>query len=330
MVAIEKIRPTMFAEIYSSFLKDDDPRSTENDWKMLFAPSMAKEEIYGYALTNAARIVGILGTCFSSRIIGGEKKRFCNLHSWFVNQEHRGHSLMLMRPVLRLADHTITDFTPTAQVCEISKRLGFKELDSTAKILLPFRTKKNDEGISWHSTFDKAEIANRLSDADRILLKDHGGNSCCHMLISNGSEYCYIIYSRVERHRIPYCYIHYLSNKPMFSRLQGGVRAMLMEESRTNFIAVDARLVAEIDVPRSFNLPIMSRQLYKSTTIAPNRIDNLYSELIFLNLCTFPSLSYHLKCWIGSWYNRSTRKPVSRDHSKREISYPMSEPENAR
>ena len=43
-----------------------------------------------------------------------------------------------MRPALRMTDDTLTDFTPTPEVCIIAKRLGFRELDSSLRILLPY------------------------------------------------------------------------------------------------------------------------------------------------------------------------------------------------
>lgn len=297
MVALQEISTDMFPEIYETFLRNDDPVLQEDDWKNLFIyPRRGEEDPSGYALVDANRIVGILGTVFSRRVVAGRSARFCNLHSWFVEEEYRGKGLLLMRPVLKLNDTTVTDFTPTDAVCTISKKLGFRELDSTLRILLPCRDRDNSDQVRGVEIVeDRSLIEAELSESDRKIFREHQGSQCRHLLVRSKNDYCYIVCTKVERYWIPYCYIHYLSNKSLFAEESVAIRSQLLGSSKARFAAVDSRAVDGLRLPASFKYPAQSHQLYRSADVEPPRVDSLYSELIMLNLTTFPHLGGTLR-----------------------------------
>ncbi len=227
MVSVAKIEKAMFPQVYDSFLKEDDPYSNEQDWRNLFnCLNGGADEQIGYALFDGSEIVGILGMRFSKRTISGKIHKFCNLHSWFVKEKYRGKGLFLMRPVLKLRDHTVVDFTPTQKVDEILKRLGFQYLNSTLTILLPFLLKSTDAS-NFTITGDGQTIRDKLSRIDSKIFDDHRMFKCQYLLLSNENEYCYIVYSTVIRHWLPYCYIHYISNKKMFATRNKAIRSIL-------------------------------------------------------------------------------------------------------
>ena len=286
----------MFDEVYASFLADDDPHLGKDDWRWLFTLSPHQDEDYcGYALLDGGKIVGMLGMIFSKRSINGNVTRFCNLHSWFVKDAHRGHSLRLMRPALRLTGHTLTDFTPTNRVCTISKKLGFKQLDSRLKILFPFHfpTGKCDVELIEDTNI----IASRLNEADVRLMEDHKRDTFGHLMVQVDDVYCYMICNRVERHVMPYCHVHYISNKQLFARYETAIRQRLIRMSRSRFVAIDARMVAGARLRPSITVPLSSQQLYRPADLQPEEIDSLYSEVSLLRLATFPNLSHSLGQW---------------------------------
>ncbi len=288
----------MFPEIYHTFLQDDDPFSKESDWKNLFNYKWSsEEEHFGYALIDGARIVGILGTMFSERVINGSVMRFCNLHSWIVEEKYRAKSLLLLRPILNF-NHTITDFSPSKRVISILKRLGFNELGSGLKILLPCASPVSNRDLdNFQITQDTQYIENKLNESDLKICHDHLSYKCNHLLIYDKRYYCYLIYSKVVRHWMPYCYIHYISNKDIFAKVDKAIRLYLLKKSHTRFLAVDSRLLPKIKLPFSFNFPLETCQLYKSPNLKPDQIDALYSELTLLNLTTFPDLSAAFRTW---------------------------------
>ena len=321
MVTVEKITGSMLPKVYE-FMRSDPVLQGElwEPWKNLFNAELHEEnDCFGYALVDSARVVGILGALFSTRSVNGERKRFCNLHTWLVEQEYRGHSLRLMRQVLGLTDCTFLDFTPTKRVRDICKRLGFQELDCTLKILLPIplagrrRTNATPQFIS-----EVQRITAGLNAVDRKVCIDHHAEPCKHLLVQHQGESCYIVYTTVERSLIPYCYIHYVSNTRLFVTLSGSIRTALTRNSTARFVAVDARAVSGFRLPFSVNCPIQAHQIYRSQDVIPQEIDSLYSEICWLNLSTFPQVVNHVRSaverlWDASWRWTELRGALHRE-----------------
>jgi len=91
VVKLEKIQPELFPSLYRDFLHDDDPHSSEEDWKQVINYAGTKEADHeGYALLDGDTVVGMMGMVFSERVIDGKNHNFCNLHTWWVREDHRG------------------------------------------------------------------------------------------------------------------------------------------------------------------------------------------------------------------------------------------------
>ena len=111
------------------------------------------------------------------------------------------------------------------------------------------------------------------------------------MLVSDGQNYCYIIYTKIEAKKHPYCHIQYISDPEQFSKYSKDIRYQIYRNDNTRLIVVDSRLVSSIKIPLSFILPFEIISLYKSSNLTPEKIDNLYSENILLNLRNIPALT---------------------------------------
>ena len=82
MVELVKIQTPLFPNLYESFLRDDDPYSTEQDWRNVFDYRWESGHDHcGYALLDEGTVVGMIGMIFSERSIEGVTRRFCNLHT---------------------------------------------------------------------------------------------------------------------------------------------------------------------------------------------------------------------------------------------------------
>jgi hypothetical protein len=296
MVTIKQIQSSLFSNLYESFLIDDDPLSGEQDWRRVFDYHWDTEEGHcGYALLEDGKVVGMLGMIFSERVINGSFHRFCNLHTWWVREDRRGWSLALLRPLLKLKGYTITHFTPCDKIRAVTKRLGFKPLNSQLKILLPLDLFPRRRKLEVPAlTYDAQAIEERLTEYDKRLLLDHRSYDCGHLLVSDGDEYCYLLYTFVERHRMPYCHIHYISNRHIFATKERAVRSSLLRRHRARFVAIDARLVQDVKFHCSFDFWAPAHALYKSEEVKPEQIDNLYSDVVFLKLSVLPDMSHEL------------------------------------
>ena len=293
VVKVTKIDSDLFPSLYRAFLHDDDPLSNEQDWRNVFDYQWENEQGHcGYALLDGDTVVGMMGMVFSERTIAGAKHKFCNLHTWWVREDHRGRSLALLRPVLKLKDYSITHFTPCDIIRAVTQKMGFEQLSSQLTILLP---KKSKTRRSNETTFDETEILSKLDAPHARILLDHRPYRCGHYLLRSGKRQCYILYSHVIRHRLPYCHIHYVSDQTVFLEHQLQIRQELLQRHKARFNAVDRRLFPTVKFPRSFQFWSPSNAMFKSAGLAEDQIDNLYSDVTMLRLTTLPSIGHELK-----------------------------------
>ena len=296
MVKLEKITSSLFPKLHEAFLHDDDPLSTEQDWRNVFDYAWDLGEGHcGYALLEDEQVVGMMGMVFSERCINGVDRKFCNLHTWWVREDYRGRSLAMLRPILRLKEYTITHFTPCDRIRAVTKRLGFKDLNSQLRILLPQPFVRRRSSSTWiPPLFEESEISNHLNVADQRILRDHLPYRPGNLLIQNGNRYCYVLYTHVIRHRMAYCHLHYISAPTLFAEQESGIRSALLERHHVKFVAVDDRLNPNIKFRNSFKFWAPAHALYKSDTVSPQQIDNLYSDVVFLSLTALPDMSHEL------------------------------------
>ena len=290
MVVVQQVNLAMFSRFYP-LLREVNPTLTEAEWYGVFNHRWHREKQFcGYGLFDEAEIVGFLGLIFSQRIINGQREDFCNLSTWIVREAYRGHSIALMLALRKLKNCTITDLSPTEGVIAISKRLGFKELDRQIEIL-PYIW----GGIGKHIkiTTDIWEIQSRLEAAEQKLLQDHQSYARCHHLLAEAEgQSCYLIFTLVKNTKVSYSYIQYLGNAKFFARYSLAIRRAIAQISQTFLILVDTRLLQGEKLPLRFNLPIEICRLYKSSSVKPQEIDNLYSELILIDFSPIPSLTW--------------------------------------
>ncbi|QDT17176.1 hypothetical protein [Alienimonas californiensis] len=294
MATLEPITPELFPKLYTAFLHDDDPLSGESEWRRVFDYAWEKPEGHaGYALLEGDEAIGFLGMIFSRRIVNGREERFCNLHTWWVRKDRRGHSLMLLRPITRLRGYTITHFTPGDRVRAVLRRLGFRDLSSQLTILAPpGRHGRLPAGATL--SFDADEMVDRLPETERRLLTDHRPYPVEPLLVEVGGERCLVLHSHVVRHRLPYVHVHHVSDRELFLKREPAVRAALLERYQARFAAIDTRLFPGTRFRRGVRFWAPANALYKSDDVPPERIDNLYSDVTLLALTTLPDLTHEV------------------------------------
>lgn len=288
MPTIAQLTPDMLPDAYA-LLCELDSSVPHSSWHSLFHPPWAIDDnCLGYALLQRGTLVGMIGTLFSERTIAGKDVRFCNMHCWYVKPEFRSGSLMLVRPLLNLKQCTLTDLSASPAVCEILGQMGFSVLDQHAVVMPP--TPWMARRTTSHSDVDPvtAQNVDCLSVYDQQIYLDHQHAPCGHLLIRDDEGTCYLVYSRVDKHVIPFCQIHYISDPARFARHHQQVRKQLMSRAHCCWVVVDSRLLRGASIPYSFRIRANDK-LYRSQHIAPDRVDNLYSEMPLLGLSTLLS-----------------------------------------
>lgn len=298
MPELVKITPDVFPELYEAFLHGDDPLSTRKDWQNIFCYQWEREEDHtGYALFDKGKAVGMIAMAFSRREIDGRQHKFCNLHTWWVHEDYRGHSLSMLRPLFGLKDYTITHFTPCDTIRGLTRRMGFLALSPQLKILLPLPFAKKAAGHCDARIFFDSEIdTSLLPEREAKIFFDHQPYRVGNMMISKGGRNCYILYTLVERYKFRYCHIHYIGDKELFIEKQSYIRSEISTRNNTYYTAIDARLSVGMPLPYSFDFWSPGCAMYRPFDgIKPHQIDNLYSDIVMLRLTPLPHLKHEIR-----------------------------------
>jgi hypothetical protein len=233
---------------------------------------------HGFMLLADERVVGVYAAFYSERAIGGETRRICNLAVWAVDDAHRAEGLRLVRAMLRQAGFDFTDLSPSGNVVELNKRLGFAELDTTCALVpnLPYPVLPRDISVIC----EPGAIEARLSGEDLVIYRDHArARAARHVVLADGAETCHVMFRRDRRRKLPlFASILHVSNAPLFARGSRHVFRHLLVRHRIPFTLAELRVVGERPRP-SWLVPAPRPKMFRSDKLRPDQIDYLYSEL---------------------------------------------------
>ena len=288
MISVKEATPEMFPQVIELLrqFNVNNPTITREDWQSLFNYRWkAPDDPLGFVLEDNGEIVGYLGAICSRRVIAGRQEKFCNITSWVTDKNHRQQAIMLLTPILKLRDYTITNQTPAKHIHPLFTKLGFQELERKRIILFPFpEFKRLIAPSGFRATTDKNLIAKILKGPDATIFKDHLPLRCGHLLIHSKETYSYAVFTKTKGRKYHFSHVHYISNKPVFFANLNKVRFHLLKANRTLFTMIDSRFAGDVKISRSRLAEWAMPTLYKSATLKPGQIDNLYSELILLHL----------------------------------------------
>jgi hypothetical protein len=206
--------------------------------------------------------------------------------SWIIKKEHRGKGLgsLLLGEIVKLKDYTITALTATRTI-NMYKKYGFKELETSFKIISPVQTR----GIfskKYKLEFNDGSIKNCLNDTDLKIYNDHLKFKCIHLIIKSERGYCYIILTRIRRKKLSFAQVHYISDLNIFLESINYIRLKLCLHLSVFGLWIEERFLRNHVVRYSFvsKFPYSSK-LFKSDLLGKDNItDNLYTELLVLSI----------------------------------------------
>lgn len=261
----------------------NNPKITGQQWRSLFEYSWpASVPVRGFLLLDEDKVVGFFGTIWSERVVASRTERICNLSSWITLPEYRNQSLLLLKEVMALKECTITCVSPAPHLYPLYKRFGFADLETKLRIILPWPSGRM--GWSYRITTRPHAIAQRLKPEDRAIFEAHRPHACRHLVVSRGDDYCYLIFTKTRGKRYHFAHPHFISNRELFVRALDRIKMHLFLATGTPLIMVDERLVSGLEIPHSRSAQLGIPHVYRSATLAPEQIDNIYSELILLGL----------------------------------------------
>jgi hypothetical protein len=282
-VVLKKASADDFDLVYELLLDFKNHKLKRGGWQQLFKPHWDFDEgYYGYILMEDDQPIGFLSTIFSKRKINNREYRFCNLSSWVVKEGFRNRSFHLIKPLTQLKDYTITLFTPSKIAQNIFSKLGYQNLESNLRILLPFPESIVSFVNKNKITLDKNIIKRLLRGDDLKIFNDHAGFNCFHALIFSDAGTCYVIIRKVFKNNLPFAYIHYISNLGIFNRAVDKFKLRVMMELKVIGVIVEERFLENRNLKLTVKRPFVT--MYKSPDLQPRDIDSLYSEFFLMNL----------------------------------------------
>jgi acetoacetyl-CoA synthetase len=286
MVTVRKAYAYDFEKIYPLLLELNNPLITREYWQRIFQTHWHSDQDYiGYVLVEQDEILGFMSTIFSKRFIDGQPYNFCNLSSWIVKEQARSKSLLLLSPILSLQNYTFTMVTLVKKLEVLWEKFGFKRLNSDYKLLLPLPGISLGSGQSF-ITFDPKIIEGQLNSDELTIFRDHTAYNCNFALINANSGKCFMVFRTIKRKGLRFAYIHYVSNPAVFTGTINKFRLKILRNLKVVGLIVQERYLTSNNIFGAITLSSNKcyNEFYKSALLAPRQIDDLYSELMLLDV----------------------------------------------
>jgi len=252
-------------------------RAVQVPWKV-DAPN------YGFLLRDGDAVVGAYLALYAERLVEGRPERFCNLAAWCVLPEYRFHGPRLLKALLAQDGYHFTDLSPSGSVVGINRRLGFQALDTTTVLLpnLPWPSWPRRGRRRYAVSTDPAVIEATLTGPELELYRDHAGATAArHLVLSTGDEWCYVMFRRDRRKRLPlFATLLHVSHPALLREAARPLARHLLRHGV--LVTLAERPVIPQPPGRSIRLNRSRPKMLKSDRLRPDQIDYLYSELTCL------------------------------------------------
>jgi hypothetical protein len=231
---------------------------------------------YGYLLEHAGMPVGVILVLSAPMETGGIR---CNLSSWYVEPEFRGHASFLIAYALRNKQATYVNISPARHTWSTIEAQGFKRYCSGQLFAIPALSGGGDKA-ELRQVAPGAPVPGRLSEAERDLLAQHAAYGCLSLVCAaaDGDHPFVFLPFRIRRFRIslPCMHLVYCWSIDDFVRFARPLGRFLLKR-RTTLVALDDNGPVEglVGTYREGRV----RKYYKGTH--PPRLGDLaYTELV--------------------------------------------------
>ncbi|WP_198409970.1 hypothetical protein [Microlunatus flavus] len=253
-----------------------NPRLDVEAWAAAIVPSwVGAGPNHGFMLLLANRVVGVNVAYYATREVAGETRTFCNVAALCVDEPHRLHTVRLIRALLRQPGLEFTDFSPSGNVVELDRRLGFRPLEHRTWLVANLPTPTRGTRV----VTEPDEIARLLVGTDRQHFEDHRrALAAHHLVLVRGARTCYVVYRRDRRKGLPlFATILHVSDAGLFRSAYGAVAGHLLRRGAVASI-LESR-VADVSPPLGRPFHQNRPKMVKSSAVDERDVDYLYSEL---------------------------------------------------
>lgn len=234
---------------------------------------------YGHALALDGRIVGVLLQIYSRREAPGGGSVLCNLSSWCVDKEHRGHASLLHLACVRRKEVTYINISPAEHTRRAIEAFGFRRFTEGRMVAAPLLSAPRRGVRVVRFVADAAEAA-LLSPDERQIMREHAEIGCLALVcVEKGRAYPFVFQPRrIFRNLVPCPQLVYCRDVSEFVRCAHAIGRRLLFQSGP-FCLLDAIGPVPGLFGRFFPAPVP--KYFKGPT--PPRLGDLaYTELVIL------------------------------------------------
>jgi hypothetical protein len=237
---------------------------------------------HGFMMKNdEGDVVGALCAIYSLQNINGKEERICNPHSWCVLPEFRTKSVLLVLSAIRQQGYHFTMYTPNTSGLEIFSYLRFKPLDNEISTLLHL-PKLLGKKLTFIEDNDKA--MSLMSDQDKKSYADHSVFPWLKRIVmTDGNKTVFILFKTHRFKKLPGINVLHVSDHEFFTQHWPEIRSHLLIKFGFCSTRIESRFLNE---SKFWSLkPEQGQQkFYLSQSLTPKDINNIYSELVALDL----------------------------------------------
>lgn len=236
------------------------------------------EDYCGYVLEDG-RIVGFLGMLFTTRPVNGATHKFCEVHSWYVEDAYRNESISLFIPLLSLKGFTLLNYTPTKSVYDISVKFGFQDLESKLRIVYPIPS-LDVARRRFELSSARHEVFGHLSGEDKRIFNDHADLQCTHTVVRrrDTGESCYFLWKKMRKRWFePLGRILYVGNKRLFLEALPFLRTHLCFRHGLQFLVLNHVDFCDASIPFSRVIAREVPSLIRSKTLLADQVAPLHT-----------------------------------------------------
>jgi len=251
-------------------------RISPKSWLAVLAPQWGGGPNHGFLLRSGDSVVGAYAAIYSRRTHDGQEVNVCNLAAFCVLEQHRAHSLRLVRALLGQKNFVFTDLSPSGNVPAMNERLGFATLPSATRSTLNLPRIGGGARLIEHPD----EIEGVLRGPDAVVFADHReAPAARHLVVQDAGRYAYLIYRRDRRKRLPLfaTTLYVGGDTGLLAENWAGVASRLL---RRGFIATlaEERILGFTPGGWGFDVRHPRPRMFKGAVL-PEDVDYLYSEL---------------------------------------------------
>ena len=280
-----KVRPAVASDIEAicRLLNEQmNRRLLPERWRRITSYGWLRDKPdFGRVVDDGGRIVGFVGSVYADREIRGRRERVVSMSSWYLDKAYRGQGLgfELMGSATADDSATYTMLTVSPRNLAMLPKLGYRILDHDRYAW----SVSGRPAAGLEIEQDVARILPRTDPIQCRMLQDHVGLPVHPVLISAGDGSCLAVFSvKKKGEDVTYFDALHLSDPGFFAAHAQAIADALLPPGKA-VLAVDRRLLAGHKADGAVE-PIPVARYYKSQRLAPAEVDNLYSELLLLDL----------------------------------------------